>query len=141
MRHLPNSTLRAVTGLYNASLATGYFPKPFKKAVIILILKLGKDATDPANFRPISLLEILAKVFEGIINDRFRTHLEDNNLLTNKQFGFRQHRSTQDVLNMMTSYVVNNADRRIKTVLVTKDVEKAFDSKDTLNCDQSCTPT
>lgn len=48
--------------------------------------------------------------------------------MTTKQFGFRPHRSTQDVLNIMTNYAVNNSDRRLKTLLVTKDVEKAFDT-------------
>ena len=128
IRHLPDSVLRTVTGLFNASLATGYFPVQLKKAIIILIPKPGKDHTDPANFRPISLLEVLGKIFEKIINARLRIHLEDNDLLTKKQFGFRQHRSTQDALNIMVNYSVNNADRQLKTIMVTKDIEKAFDT-------------
>ena len=127
VRRLPNSVLRAVVKLYNASLATGYFPRALKTAAIVLILKPGKDPTDPASYRPISLLEILGKIFEGIMNTRLRDHLEDNNLLPAMQFGFRQHRSTEDVTNIMTSYMVNNRDRKLKTVIVTKDIEKAFD--------------
>ena len=128
VRKLPNSVLRAVTALFNASLALGYFPQALKSAVIIFILKPGKDPTDPASYRPISLLEILAKIFEGILNARLMNHLEDNDLLPTMQFGFRRNRSTQDVTNIMTSYLVNNWDRHLKTVIVTKDVEKAFDT-------------
>ena len=128
MKHLPNSVLTAVVSLYNACLALGYFPTALKHGLIILILKPGKDPTDPSSYRPISLLEILAKIFEGIINTRLRDHLEDNNLLPTNQFGFREHRSTADVTNIMTSFVANNYDRKLKTVVVTKDVQKAFDT-------------
>ena len=67
-------------------------------------------------------------MFESIISLRLRRYLEDNSLLTTKQFGFRPHRSTQDALNIMTACLSNSADRRMKTVLVTKDVEQAFDT-------------
>ena len=128
IRKLPNSVLRAVTALFNASLALGYFPQALKSAVVIFILKPGKDPTDPASYRPISLLEILAKILEGILNARLIMHLEDNDLLPTMQFGFRRNRSTHDVTNIMTTYLVNNWDRKLKTVIVTKDVEKAFDT-------------
>ena len=117
-----------MTALYNASLATGYFPRHFKGAMVVLILKPGKDPTDPKSYRPITLLEILGKIFERILSSRLRRHLEENSLITSKQFGFRPHRSTQDTLNIMTAYLRNNADRRMKSVLVTKDVEQAFDT-------------
>ena len=128
LQHLPNNLLLAITNLYNASLTIGYFPSSFKTALVALIPKPQKDLTDPNNYRPISLLETLGKGFEKIINRRLRRYLDENNLITQKQFGFRSHRSTQDVLNILMTYVSNNADRRLKTVLVTKDVERAFDT-------------
>ena len=126
--HLPDNLIKALTDLYNASLASGYFPSSFKTALVALIPKPQKDLTDPKNYRPISLLETLGKTFERIMNTRLRRYLDDNDLLSNKQFGFRSHRSTQDALNIMTNYINNNNDRRLKTVLVTKDVERAFDT-------------
>ena len=128
IRHLPNNVLLTLQNLFNASLAMGYMPLPLKKAKVILIPKPNKPKTDIRNFRPISLLETLARMFESIVNDRLRDHLEDNALLTTKQFGFRPHRSTQDALNVITNYAHNNSQRLLKTILVTKDVEKAFDS-------------
>ena len=128
MRHIPDPVLTVVTNLYNAMLATGYFPAPLKVAILILIAKPGKPNTLPANFRPISLLELLAKIFETILNRRLRDHLEDKELLSKKQFGFRPHRSTQDALNVMLTYIKNGESRRLKTYMVTKDVEKAFDT-------------
>jgi hypothetical protein len=125
--HFPDNLLQALTHLYNASLASGYFPSCFKTALVALIPKPHKDLTDPKSYRPISLLETLGKTFERIINTRLRWYLEDHNLLSHKQFGFRSHHSTQDALNIITNYV-HNKDRRLKTVLVTKDVERAFDT-------------
>lgn len=128
LRQLPASIITAITNLFNASLASGYFPLNFKSATAVLIPKPGKPHTDPKNYRPISLLETLGKVFERLINQRLRTHLEHNDLLTNKQFGFRPHRSTHDALNIMTNYLSINQHQRLKTALITKDVEKAFDT-------------
>ncbi|ROT79048.1 putative reverse transcriptase [Penaeus vannamei] len=87
-----------------------------------------KDLTDPKSYRPISLLETLGKTFERIINTRLRWYLEDHNLLSHKQFGFRSHHSTHDALNIITNYIHNTKERRLKTVFVTKDVERAFDT-------------
>ncbi|XP_047491289.1 uncharacterized protein LOC125040661 [Penaeus chinensis] len=125
---LPDNILRAMTYLYNTSLASGYYPSPFKTALVALIPKPNKDLTDPKNYRPISLLETLGKIFEKIINSRLRRYLDDHDLLSSKQFGFRSHRSTNDALTILTNYCLNNKDRRLKTVLVTKDVERAFDT-------------
>ena len=126
--HFPDNLINAITNLYNASLSIGYFPSSFKTAIVALIPKPNKDLTDPKSYRPISLLESLGKLFEKLLNRRLRRYLDDNNLISSTQFGFRSHRSTQDVLNIMISYIKNNNDRRLKTVLVTKDVERAFDT-------------
>ena len=126
--HLPDNLIRSITALYNASLSIGYFPSSFKTALVVLLPKPQKDLANVSNYRPISLLEPLGNFFEKLINIRLRRYLDDNNLISTTQFGFRSHRSTQDVLNIMLSYIKNNNDRRLKTVLVTKDVERAFDT-------------
>ena len=126
--HFPDSLIQSMTDLYNASLSTGYFPSRFKSAIAALIPKPNKDLTNPKNYRPISLLETIGKFFEKIINRRLRRYFDDNDLISSKQFGFRSHRSTQDVLNILTNYCSMNKDKRLTTILVTKDVEKAFDT-------------
>ena len=128
LSHLPDNLLHSITALYNASLSIGYFPSSFKTAIVVLIPKPQKDLSNVSSYRPISLLESLGKVFEKLINRRLRRYLDENNLISTTQFGFRSHRSTQDVLNIMLCYIKNNNDRRLKTILVTKDVERAFDT-------------
>ena len=63
LRHLPDNLLRAFTHLFNASLASGYYPLHFNTALVNLIPKPKKDLTDPKNYRPISLLETIGKLF------------------------------------------------------------------------------
>ena len=126
-RHLPPRIISSLTRVYNACLATGYFPLAFKSATTILIPKPGKDPHLPGNYRPISLLELIGKTFEKLINARLRLHLDGGNFLSYKQFGFRQFHSTEDALNVITAYLRTNTPH-FKSALVTKDVKQAFDT-------------
>lgn len=125
-RHLPEQIVKTLSNIYNSSLATGYFPIPFKTSTTILIPKHRKDTRHPDNYRPISLLEVTGKTFERLLNSRLRTHLETNNLLTPKQFGFRQYCSTESALNTILSFLHHSP--QFKYAVVTKDVQKAFDT-------------
>ena len=127
LHNIPDQTIQAITYLFNTQLATGYFPKPFKSATAVMIPKPNKNHTDPQNYRPISLLEVLGKTFEKLYNHRLREHLEEEELLSYKQFGFRAHRSTQSALNITANYLHMNK-KHYKTALLTKDVQKAFDT-------------
>ena len=63
-------------------------------AKMIVILKPGKSAEEPAVYRPISLLPITAKLFEKIVHSRIQTIIVKSSLLSDSQFGFRQKHST-----------------------------------------------
>ena len=125
-RHLPQPIIRSLTDIYNASLATGYFPTAFKTATTIFIPKPGKDHQRPDSYRPISLLEVTGKTFERLLNSRLRLHLDSNDLLSTKQYGFRHSSSTEDALNVITAYL--RLSPRFKCAVVTKDVKQAFDT-------------
>jgi hypothetical protein len=68
--------------------STGIFPERLKYAVIKPIFKNG-DRKDVSNYRPISLLPALSKVFEKVLYVRMYQHLINNNILVDDQFGFR----------------------------------------------------
>ena len=127
LHNIPDQTIQAITYLFNTQLATGYFPTHFKAATAVMIPKPNKNHTDPQNYRPISLLEVLGKTFEKLYNWRLRQHLEDEELLSDKQFGFRANKSTQTALNITANYLHMNK-KHYKTALLTKDVQKAFDT-------------
>jgi len=70
------------------------FPERLKYAVVKPILKNG-DRSNMSNYRPISLLPAFSKVLEKVIYVRMYQHLiNNNNILVDKQFGFRPMSST-----------------------------------------------
>lgn len=68
------------------------FPDKMKIATITPIYKNFGDLNDPSNFRPISLLPVIAKIFEKRIYVRLYKYLEKYNLISNKHFGFRRNK-------------------------------------------------
>jgi hypothetical protein len=72
----------------------GYFPAQRKVAQMILILKPEKPPNELTSYRPISLLPIISKVFEKLLLKRLLPMVENNRLIPNHQFGFRQRHLT-----------------------------------------------
>lgn len=111
----------------NLALNSGRFPKAFKTSVIIPIHKSGpKDVI--SNYRPISLLPSFSKILESIINRRLSKYLEERNLLSQQQFGFRRNKSTSDAVGELTDHVVRSLDNGDKCLAVFLDLAKAFDT-------------
>ncbi|GBM44014.1 putative RNA-directed DNA polymerase from transposon BS [Araneus ventricosus] len=99
----------------------------WSRAIVIPILKPGKNPEDPSSYRPIALTSCLCKTLERMINARLIHVLEEKKLLTEFQSGFRYGRSTMDnILNLETA---------IRDAFITKkhlvsiffDMEKAYD--------------
>ena len=128
IKNLPPNYHNLIISLYNAIIASKYWPMLFKKSKMVFAPKPGKSLTDPLNYRPISLLEILAKILERIINNRLLFYLEYNNILPPNQFGFRPGRSTQHSIEIARE-CIKESQAQGKTVLIsTRDVAKAFDT-------------
>ena len=116
-----------LAGIVNLSFKTGIFPDLCKLAKVIPIFK--KD--DPllcSNYRPISLLPIYSKIFEKVIYTRMYSFLTDNNLLYDKQFGFRANYSTNHALISTTEQIKLQLDKGNFVGGVFIDLEKAFDT-------------
>ena len=69
-----------VSMLFNNSLSEGTFPECFKTAKIIQIFKSG-DSNYTVNYRPISMLNFLSKIFEKLVCARLDSYLKSNNIL------------------------------------------------------------
>ena len=80
--------------LINNCLKNGTFPDKLKTAIVTPIYKDG-DCKLLTNYRPISLLPVISKIYEKVIHKRIYKFLEKFNRLNEKQFGFRQNRNTE----------------------------------------------
>ena len=73
--------------LFNASIETSQFPDSLKVARITPIFKDG-DKTEKSNYRPISVLPVISKLFEKLVFNQLYQYMEDNGLFTSDQSGF-----------------------------------------------------
>ena len=74
--------------IMNTSLTEGLLPKDWKEAHIVPVYK-NKGAQNLAvNYRPVSLTLVVCKVMESILRKHIMEHLIEQNLLSNKQYGF-----------------------------------------------------
>ena len=83
-----------LTAIYQASIDTGVVPSRWKHANVCGVFKNGKKS-DPVNYRPtVSLTCIASKVLEHVVHSHVMKHLEQYEILTDVQYGFRAKRST-----------------------------------------------
>ena len=114
--------------LVNKSLSSGVVPAGFKNANITPLLKSAKlDATQPCNYRGISLLPVASKVLEKVVEEQLVSFLEEHKGLSDHQFGFRHGRSAEDLLCKAVSDWSSNKDAGLTTVVAFIDLSKAFD--------------
>ena len=112
--------------LFRLCVHTSTFPNSWKEANIQPVPKKGAGS-DPSDYRPIAITSTLGKVFEIILNHHIVKHLEKNNLLNDKQYGFRQERSTVDLLCLLTHTLLKTTDNHGETHTIALDISKAFD--------------
>ena len=115
--------------IFNASLREGLFPDAWKFAKVFPIFKEG-DKELCNNYRPISVLPVLSKLFEKAIFEQLYEYLTSNNLLTEHQSGFRPFHSTLTALLKNTIYWLSNMDCGKMNLAVFIDLKKAFDTVD-----------
>ena len=83
--------------LFNKSLKSGIFPDDWKCARVIPLFKQG-DSSDLNNYRPISVISVVAKVFERIVYDQLYNFLSTEGIISDQQSGFRSLHSTVSAL-------------------------------------------
>ena len=111
----------SLTRLFKRSL-----PQGWRTAHVTPIHK-GNSKSDPNNYRPISLLPIVSKVLERIINKRIQRHLLQHNLVSHHQFGFLPGRSTLDLIASVTQRWADALDKQQEVRVVALDISRAFD--------------
>jgi len=128
LKNLPRKAIVLLTHIFNNCLRIGYFSKLWKHAKVIAIPKPKKDATLPENYRPISLLPAIGKIFERIIRNRLNDHTYERNIIPPQQFGFMPGLSTTHQLYRIIALVKQKLSSGQSTGMIFFDSEKAFDS-------------
>ena len=115
-----------MTHLINRSLVEGVFPCNLKVSRTVPIYK-GGDSRDMANYRPISCLPILSKIYKKIVFNQLYNYLTVNKILSPSQFGFQPGKGTIHPLISMLNYIANAFNNNKFVVAVFLDLSKAFD--------------
>ena len=115
---------------YNTILTTGIIPKQWKVSKVIFIPKVGKSQALIQNWRPISLTNIMFRIFDKIIANRVAQILEQEQLLDSAQHGFRNQRGIETYFSAFFTRVDELKLRGRKVGLVSLDFSKAFDKVD-----------
>ena len=116
-----------VADIFNACYDQGIYPSILKHTKVIPIHKSG-SRNSATNYRPISILSAVSKVFEKLLYKRIEKFLSSSNTITERQFGFRQGDSTDMALIGLCSTLQKNLDKGYYTCCVFLDLSKAFDT-------------
>ena len=115
--------------LCNQSLQEGIFPTELKIANVTPLYK-SDDSFVFNNYRPVSLLCVLSKVFEKVMYNRLLEFLESYKILTNSQFGFRKLHSTFMALMTLMDRLITSLENDEHVIGIFLDFSKAFDTVD-----------
>ena len=119
----------SLCSIFNRSINSGVFPDEWKCCKVIPLFKQGA-CSDLNDYRPISIIPVVAKVFERIIYNQIYDYLTKNGLLSDQQSGFRSLHSTVTALLEVTNDWAYNIDKGTVNAVVFWDLKKAFDTVD-----------
>lgn len=120
---------KPVAHIVNMSLSMGIFPDALKKAVVIPIYK-KQDRQELTNYRPISILPILSKVFEKIIYTRLISFFGRYRVISEDQHGFMRKKTIDQALFKTLNQIYDALNRNEFLAVFFLDLSKAFDSMD-----------
>lgn len=115
-----------LTNLINQCIRNNVFPK-FLKCSKVLPLFKSNCMDNPANYRPISIVPIFAKIFEVVLKIQITTYFENSNLFTSCQYGFRAKLSTTGAINSLINLVNKGFEANEFVHVQFLDLSKAFD--------------
>jgi len=113
--------------LFNRSLNEGIFPNSLKTSIVVPVYK-GGDPTELNNYRPISILQTLSKIFEKIVAKRLRKYLDCSKFFSEKQFGFRPGRNIDQAVMQHVTEIVGEIEGSKTVAAIYLDIRKAFDT-------------
>ncbi|KAK4324575.1 hypothetical protein Pmani_004786 [Petrolisthes manimaculis] len=126
LRRCSKELTSPLTKLFRAILHHNQWPRLWKTSHVVPVHKKG-SRSEVTNYQPVSLLSVISKVLEGIITQRLTTHLEEQYLLSERQFGFRKGRSAADLNLLLVNEWSDALDQGRPTAVLALDIVGAFD--------------
>lgn len=126
IKHTLDITCPVLQHVYNLAFEKGIFPRRMQMAKVSVIFK-GGDRNELSNYRPISILPVFSKGLEKLISERMSAFCEKHLIITNSQFGFRKHLSTESALLTQKEIILQAIENKLVTLGVFVDFSKAFD--------------
>ena len=114
--------------LFTSSIQLGYIPTAWKIATLRMLLKPDKLTSLTTSYRPISLISSIMKLFERVIEQRLRSHLEHIGFINKHPSGFIKAKPTDHHLFRLSQSIMESFNRGEHVVVAFLDVEKAFDN-------------
>ena len=113
--------------LFNNCFKESCFPDCWKVSSVVPVFKNVGERCTAKNYRPVSLLSVVSKFFEKLLNNKIVGNLEKCGLFSDFQYCFRSSRSTADLLTVIFDRIARAFNRSGATRAVALDVSKAFD--------------
>ena len=113
--------------LFNKCLKEFCFPDCWKVSSVVPVFKNIGERSTAKNYRPVSLLSVVSKDFEKLVNNRIAGHLKKCGLFSDFQYGFRSSQSTADLLTVVSDRIARAFNRSGATRAAALDISKAFD--------------
>ena len=114
--------------LFNKCLKESCFPDCWKVSSVVPAFKNVGERSTAKNYLPVSLLSVVSKVFEKLVNNRIVDHLEKCGLFSDFQYGFRSSPSTAGLLTVVFDRTARDFNTSGVTRVVALDISKVFDS-------------
>lgn len=119
--------IKPLTHVFNLIIKSGTYPNCLKCAIVKPLYKNGPK-NSVSSYRPICLISNISKVLEYFIKEKLMYYLEQNNIISNNQFGFRQKMNTQQALTKFTTQIYDAFESNKKCLALFLDLSKAFDT-------------
>ena len=129
LKKISSALISPLTLIINQSLVTGIFPDKLKIAKVLPLFKKD-DHTLMDNYRPISLLTSISKLYEKVVFSQLYDYFRNNDLFYDSQYGFLKNHSTEYAAMELTDKVLKDIDERNISLAIFMDLSKAFDTLD-----------
>ncbi|GBO18646.1 putative RNA-directed DNA polymerase from transposon BS [Araneus ventricosus] len=127
LQQISTNVITFVTKIFNKYLLCNYFPTIWKTTLVLMFPKPRQNRKLPGNYRPISLISNIGKIFEKIILSRLKEECHDLSIIPNEEYGFRAGHGCIHQLLRVTNNVTQGFNHKFHTGGVSLDIRKAFD--------------